>query len=103
MLFDPYAHDLATAARQPRLPGDTLTTSALLAVPTEARTLLWHGLTEAVAGALDLWEQTPPGHRGALPSFSVQHAGKPQFDPAALRSRRWPAGIDCWASSYGWR
>ena len=43
MLFDPYAHDLAAAARQPRLPGDTLTTSALLAVPIEARALLWQG------------------------------------------------------------
>ena len=53
----------------------------------EARTLLWRGLVEAVAGALELWEQTPPGARHALPSFAVQHAGKRRFDAEALREQ----------------
>ncbi len=78
MLFDPYAVDVARSAR---------TEEALLAVPEEARGVLWCGLTEAVAGALELWEQTPPGARYALPSFAVQHAGKRRFEAEALREQ----------------
>ncbi len=41
----------------------------------------------AVEGALDLWEQMPPGvHRAPLP-LPVQHVGKPRFDPKHLRAQ----------------
>ena len=88
MLFDPYAYDLAPpgagarAARRERQPR-----ARCWRVPEEARALLWRGLREAVEGALDLWEQTPPGDRRVPPSFAVQHAGKPRFDPAHLREQ----------------
>ena len=79
MLFDPYAYDLTTSANRPPLP------DALLDVPHDARAVLWHGLTQAVAGAVEVWERTPPGHQGAPSPFAVQHTGKRRFSPAALR------------------
>ncbi|HEY7358574.1 MAG TPA: hypothetical protein VH590_18965 [Ktedonobacterales bacterium] len=89
MLFDPYAYDLARSAR-PAAPssgaGAALIEAALLAVPQEARQMLWRGLREAASGALDVWERTP-GHSGAPPVLAVQHAGKPQFQASMLRAQ----------------
>ncbi len=79
MLFDPYAYDLTSSARQP-------TADALLSVPADIRAVLWQGLTEAVDGALDLWERLPLGHQAAPPPFTVQHAGKRHFQAATLRA-----------------
>lgn len=88
MLFDPYTYDLTSAVRQPApAAGATLAADLLLEVPEEARALLRQGLTEAVSGALDLWERLPAGHEGALPIFSVQHAGKRRFRPDDLRAQ----------------
>jgi hypothetical protein len=88
MSFDPYAYDLAHPITPPPPPagGQALAAKSLLAVPEAARRWLWRGLLEAVDGALDLWERTPPGQRQPSP-FSVQHAGAPSFDPAALRQQ----------------
>jgi hypothetical protein len=72
-------------AQQTALPETTLAANALLEVPQEARAFLWRGLMEAAEGALDLWEQTPPRHRGAVPSFPVRHAGQQRFNPDDLR------------------
>ena len=90
MLFDPYTYDLTTSARQPSQPGAgargaALAADVLLEVPQQARSVLWHGLTSAVSGALDVWERTPSGRQRVLPAFSVQHAGKRRFHPADLR------------------
>ncbi len=87
MLFDPYAYDLTLADRPTPAPGAALAADTLLAVPAQARDLLRHGLTEAVAGALDLWERLPCGHQAALPPFAVQHAGKRRFQPESLRAQ----------------
>ena len=87
MLFDPYTYDLAPPAAADARCLAALAADALLEVPQEARALLWRGLMDAVEGALDLWEQTPPGHRGAPPSFPVQHAGQPRFNPDDLRAQ----------------
>ena len=87
MLFDPYAYDLARPAQQTALTATRWPPTALLEVPQEARALLWHGLMEAVEGALDLWEQTPPGIGRAVPSFPVQHAGQQRFNPDDLRAQ----------------
>ena len=80
MLFDPYAYDLAATARQPRAGtravSDLLTTTALLTVPLEARTLLWQGLLHAVDPAIWVWEQTPPGTRHTLPPRALEHFGQ---------------------------
>ncbi len=62
MLFDPYAYDLLASAT---LPASALPDDALLDVPQAARDILWHGLAEAVAGAVDLWERLPAGHHSA--------------------------------------
>ncbi len=86
MLFDPYTYDLTRQTQPPAQPG-TAWAASLLAVPMEARALLWRGLTDAVAGAIDLWECTPPGHRGAPLSFPVRHAGQRYFQPADLREQ----------------
>ena len=83
MLFDPYTYDLTLSSAQP----PALGVDALLAVPEAARDVLWKGLTDAVDGALDLWERLPSGHRAALPPFAVQHAGKRCFPPHALRQQ----------------
>jgi hypothetical protein len=82
MLFDPYTYDLTTSNKPSPLDAD-----ALLAVPLDARDVLWEGLTEAVEGALDLWERLPCGHQAALPPCAVQHAGKRRFQPQALRQQ----------------
>jgi hypothetical protein len=85
MLFDPYAYDLARSARQSApMSGAALAEVALLEVPQEARQMLWQGLSEAVSGSLDLWEQTPAARRSALASSVVQHAGQPQFQEHLL-------------------
>jgi hypothetical protein len=86
MLFDPYTYDL-TSAHQPEPSGAALAADALLAVPAGARDVLRQGLTEAVEGALDLWERVPCGHQAAPPPCAVQHAGKRRFAPAALRAQ----------------
>ena len=85
MLFDPYAYDLARSARQSPPPGVVLATEALLEVPQEARAVLWQGLTQAVSGALEVWERLPAGHQGEPPPLTIQHAGKRRFQSAALR------------------
>ncbi len=85
MLFDPYTYDLTISARQAAPAAALPSDEALLAAPAAVRDLLWQGLTEAVAGALDVWVFTPAGHQSALPVYAVQHAGKPYFDAAALR------------------
>jgi hypothetical protein len=84
MLFDPYAYDLAAAARQLPSPAAAAVAEYLLEVPEEARATLWHGLMQAIEGALDLWERTPPARRSA-PPFTIQHTGKPRFNPDHLR------------------
>ena len=56
-------------------------------MPEEARALLWHGLRETAEGALDLWEQMPPGVQRAPLPLPVQHVGKPRFDPNHLRAQ----------------
>ncbi len=83
MLFDPYGYDLNRPAALP--PADALLGQALLAVPSEARGVLWRGLRQAAQGALDLWERTPAGARHAPHVFTIQHAGRPQFNEAMLR------------------
>ncbi len=85
MLFDPYAFDRKTSARRLLLPGATPEDAALLEVPLEARKVLCPGLCDAVEGALDAWERTPPGVKREPPAFLVQHVGRPQFDEAMLR------------------
>jgi hypothetical protein len=86
MSFDPYAYGLSHLIIPPPAGRPTRAAEPLLAVPEAARRWLWRGLLEAVDGALDLWERTPPGQRQPSP-FSVQHAGAPAFDPAALRQQ----------------
>ena len=86
MLFDPYAYDLATSAPAAPLPGGALAAEALLEVPAEARAMLWQGLMEAVA-ARSICGSSCPQASSAPPPFSVQHAGKPRFDPADLRAQ----------------
>lgn len=95
MLFDPYAYDLTTSAGPSPLPGAGLQApaaagaslaDALLEVPQEAQDVLWQGLVQAVDGALDLWDRTPPARRSA-PPFNIQHAGKLHFNPADLRAQ----------------
>ncbi|HLW03913.1 MAG TPA: hypothetical protein VKT82_35020 [Ktedonobacterales bacterium] len=81
MLFDPYAYDLTISAGQPALADDPL-----LEVPDAARADLWKGLTEAVEGALDLWDLLPAGGRSA-PPYTIQHSGKRRFQPQALREQ----------------
>lgn len=98
MLFDPYGYDLRSTAAQAVPAEAAQANDPLLEVPAEARQMLWHGLTEAVTGAVDLWEQTPPGRRCAAP-FTVQHAGKRRFAPEMLREQTLPgwhrlAGIE---------
>jgi len=85
MPFDPYAYDLA-APRPPTVPGAALADEALLAVPLEARSILWRGLRRSVEEALDLWDRTPAGMRQP-PVFNIQHAGGPCFNPADLRQQ----------------
>jgi hypothetical protein len=87
MPFDPYAADLARAAKRPPQSDAPLASDALLAVPAEARQVLWDGLTEAVAATLDARERLPPGGQNEPPPFTVQHAGKPQFNPLHLRQQ----------------
>jgi hypothetical protein len=87
MPFDPYAHDLARSRRKTPSGAAKLAAEALLAVPLEVRAVLWRGLVDALSASLAHWEQTPPGHRSALPSFAVQHAGQPRFPAAALRAQ----------------
>ncbi len=87
MLFDPYAADLARSARRSPLAGAALAVEEPAALPDEALAVLWQGLMEAVEGACDLWERTPPGHHSPPPLFTVQHAGKPYFNSAALREQ----------------
>lgn len=88
MLFDPYAYDLARSARHDApSSAAALAEAALLEVPQEARALLWQGLREAVSGAIDLWERLPSVRQSALPAFSVQHAGKPQFQAKLLHQQ----------------
>ena len=87
MPFDPYAHDLKRAVRRKTPSGAALAAEALLAVPPEVRAVLWRGLVEALSASLAHWEQTPPGHQSAPPTFAVQHAGKPHFPPADLRAQ----------------
>jgi hypothetical protein len=86
-IFDPYAYDLNRPALAALPPAEALLGRALLSVPSEARGVLWHGLRNAVEGALDLWERTPPGARHAPHVFTIQHAGRPQFDDAMLRQQ----------------
>ncbi len=86
MPFDPYAYDLNRAAKQQeRAVVAARAAEALLGLPLEARTLLWHGLMAAVESVLDLWERSPAGAKHEPPVFIVQHAGQPRFDPATLR------------------
>ncbi|HEY7358643.1 MAG TPA: hypothetical protein VH590_19310 [Ktedonobacterales bacterium] len=88
MLFDPYAYDLARPAHPALSPfGWASAAAAPPALPAEARSTFWQGLRRAVANALDLWERTPPGSRRPPPVLHVQHAGQPQFNPAALRQQ----------------
>ncbi len=84
MLFDPYTYDLTISAGQP---APALADDPLLEVPSAARAVLWQGLLEAVAGAVDLWERLPCGHQAAPSPFAVQHAGKRRFQPEALREQ----------------
>jgi hypothetical protein len=49
--------------------------------------MLRQGLLEAAEGALDLWEQTPPGARREPLPFPVRHAGQPYFHPDHLREQ----------------
>ena len=85
MVFDPYGYDLNRPSQPALPPADALLVGALLGVPQEARSLLLDGLRNAVEGALDAWERTPPGVRREPPVFTVQHAGQPRFNPADLR------------------
>jgi hypothetical protein len=86
MPFDPYGYDLNASAQKRTLPAGAAE-QALLAVPQEARQVLWQGLLEAVSATLDAQEHLPAGHRSAPPTFPVQHAGKPQFHPEHLRAQ----------------
>jgi hypothetical protein len=87
MVFDPYGYDLNHPAHQPVQPSDPLAAGALLDVPLEARDVLWRGLRDAAEGAQTLREQTPPGVAHEPPIFTVQHAGRPQFDDTMLRQQ----------------
>jgi hypothetical protein len=84
MFFDPYAYDLTTSAGRPTLPGAgaALAADVLLDVPAEAQDALWQGLTEAVDGALDLWERLPAGgRRTRRPSPSSTRASHNSIPP----------------------
>jgi len=89
MLFDPYTYDWRSTAGQALPAEEALAGDPLLEVPADPRPLLWRGLTEAVEGALDLWDRLPPGRRSA-PLSTVQHAGKRRFPPAVLRAQNLP-------------
>ncbi|HEY7346845.1 MAG TPA: hypothetical protein VH599_00905 [Ktedonobacterales bacterium] len=84
MSFDPYAFDLSAARQSAPLAALSLA-DEFVEVPEEAQTALHRGLTAAIEGALDLWERTPSGHHSAPPPFTIQHAGKPRFNPDHLR------------------
>ncbi|HLV98809.1 MAG TPA: hypothetical protein VKT82_09055 [Ktedonobacterales bacterium] len=87
MSFDPYAFDLSHAAK-PSPPNAAIDLDdELLAVPAEAQRCICRALMQAIEGALDLEDRTPTGHRSPPPVFTVQHAGKPRFNPDDLRQQ----------------